>query len=227
VMNATVLPTANGNVSPFAGNTVLPYDQQTSNTTNTTQQTSNTTSTNQQTSNVSRDRKRRIVSTPATLTVTSSNDSKTSGSTANLSLFTVSGFQAGVPTVVSGTPGFFSAGAAATANAGAYAIIVSQGTLTAPGYNFVFNSTGLLTVNPQALTITANNAVTQGILAASSNNYDLTFVGSTFVVNANHAGMITPSSAINATIPPNFPVSFPGNALPHGGDTESVGGGKF
>jgi hypothetical protein len=109
---------------------------------------------------------RYIFATPATLTVTSLNDSKTYGSTANLSLYTVTGFQAGVanaflpdPTTVSGTPGFFSAGAPATANAGSYAIIVSQGTLTATnGYTFAFNSTGLLTVNPQTLTITANDA---------------------------------------------------------------------
>ena len=107
-------------------------------------------------------------STPATLTVTSLDDSKTYGDTKNLSLFTVSGFQAGVanaylpdPNVYSGTPAFFSAGAGATADAGSYPIILSQGTLGASGsYSFAFNSAGLLTVNPKALTITANN-VTQ------------------------------------------------------------------
>jgi hypothetical protein len=107
-------------------------------------------------------------STPATLTVTSLNDSKTYGATANLSRFTVSGFQAGVPNaylpdanVYSGTPAFASAGAAATANAGTYGIALSQGSLVASaGYNFAFNNTGLLTVNPAGLTITANN-VTQ------------------------------------------------------------------
>jgi hypothetical protein len=104
----------------------------------------------------------------ATLTVTSLNDTKTYGSTANLTQFTVSGFQAGLPNVYlpdpnvySGSPGFSSAGAAATANAGTYGIILSQGTLSAAsGYNFVFNNTGVLTVNPTALTVTANN-VTQ------------------------------------------------------------------
>jgi hypothetical protein len=104
--------------------------------------------------------------TPATLTVTSLNDSKTYGDTANLSLFTVSGFQAGVanayladPNVFTGTPGLFSAGAPAIANAGVYSIIASQGTLAASGnYSFAFNNAGLLTVNPKALTITANDA---------------------------------------------------------------------
>src|SRR5262249_61609139 len=62
--------------------------------------------------------------TPATLTVTSLSDSKTYGDTANLSLFTVSGFQAGVanayladPNVFTGTPDLFSAGEGATAHA--------------------------------------------------------------------------------------------------------------
>jgi Repeats of unknown function (DUF5649) len=97
--------------------------------------------------------------TPATLTVMSLNDAKTYGSTANLSQFTVSGFQAGVanayladPNVFSGTPSFSSAGAAATANVGSYGIAVSQGTLSATGgYNFAFNNTGVLTVSPKAL----------------------------------------------------------------------------
>ncbi|MGA7487556.1 MAG: MBG domain-containing protein, partial [Xanthobacteraceae bacterium] len=103
---------------------------------------------------------------PATLTVTSLNDSKTYGSTANLSRFAVSGFQAGVPNaylpdadVYGGTPAFSSAGASAVANAGTYAITVSQGSLVASsGYRFAFSDTGVLTVNPAALIVTATNA---------------------------------------------------------------------
>jgi hypothetical protein len=104
--------------------------------------------------------------TPATLTVTSLNDSKTYGNAANLSLYTVTGFQAGVPNaylpdanVYSGTPAFSSAGAPAAANVGTYVIDISQGSLVAStGYNFAFVSTGLLTVNPTGLAVTANNA---------------------------------------------------------------------
>jgi MBG domain (YGX type)/Repeats of unknown function (DUF5649) len=104
--------------------------------------------------------------TPATLTVTSLDAAKTYGSIAALSQYTVTGFQAGIPNVylpdpnvTSGTPGFASAGAAASANVGTYGIIISQGTLSASGnYAFAFDSTGVLTVNPAALTITANNA---------------------------------------------------------------------
>ena len=128
---------------------------------------------------------RYIFATPATLTVTSLNDSKTYGSTANLSLYTVTGFQAGVPnaflgdpTSVSGTPGFFSVGTPATANVGNYAIIVSQGTLSATnGYTFAFNSTGLLTVNPQALTITANSATQTYDGVAYSGGNGVTYSG--------------------------------------------------
>src|SRR5262249_22300054 len=117
--------------------------------------------------------------TPATLTVTSLSDSKTYGDTANLSRFTVPGFQAGVatayladPNVFTGTPGLFSAGAAAIAGARAYSIIASQGTLAASGnYSFAFNNAGVLTVNPKALTITANDAAQtyNGVLFSGGN----------------------------------------------------------
>ena len=102
----------------------------------------------------------------ATLTVTSLDAAKTYGSTAALSQYSVTGLQAGIPNVylgdpnvASGTPAFASAGAGATADVGTYGINISQGTLSANGnYAFAFNSTGLLTVNPAGLTITANNA---------------------------------------------------------------------
>jgi hypothetical protein len=139
---------------------------------------------------------RYIFATPAALTVTSLNDSKTYGSTANLSLYTVTGFQAGVPnafsgdpTTVSGTAGFFSAGTPATANAGNYAIIVSQGTLSATnGYTFAFNSTGLLTVNPQALTITANSATQTYDGGAFSGGNGITYSG---FVNGQNASVLS------------------------------------
>src|SRR5262245_17686717 len=133
--------------------------------------------------------------TPATLTVTSLSDSKTYGDTANLSLFTVSGFQAGVanayladPNVFTGTPGLFSAGAAATADAGVYPIIASQGTLAASGnYSFAFNNAGSLTVNPKALTITANDAAqTYGGIAFSGGN-GVTYSG---FVNGQNASVL-------------------------------------
>src|SRR6516165_103326 len=134
--------------------------------------------------------------TPVTLTVTSLNDSKTYGDTASLSLFTVSGFQAGVanayladPNVYSGTPGLFSAGATAIANAGVYSIIGSQGTLAASGnYGFAFNNAGLLTVNPKALTITANDATQTYDGVAFSGGSGVTYSG---FVNGQNASVLS------------------------------------
>jgi MBG domain (YGX type) len=108
----------------------------------------------------------------------------------------VTGFQAGVPnaflgdpTTVSGTPGFFSVGTPATANVGNYAIIVSQGTLSATnGYTFAFNSTGLLTVNPQALTITANDATQTYDNVAFSGGNGVTYSG---FVNGQNASVLS------------------------------------
>src|SRR5262249_54198366 len=133
--------------------------------------------------------------TPATLTVTSLSDSKTYGDTANLSLFTVSGFQAGVanayladPNVFTGTPGLSSAGASAIADAGAYSIIATQGTLAASGnYSFAFNNVGLLTENPKALTITANDATQtyDGVVFSGGNG--VTYSG---FVNGQNASVL-------------------------------------
>ena len=139
---------------------------------------------------------RYIFATPATLTVTSLNESKTYGSTANLSLYTVTGFQAGVPnaflgdpTTISGTPGLFSVGTPATANVGNYTIIVSQGTLSATnGYTFAFNSTGLLTVNPQALTITANSATQTYSNVPYSGGNGVTYTG---FVNGENSSVLS------------------------------------
>ena len=132
--------------------------------------------------------------TPATLTVTSLDAAKTYGSTAALSLYSVTGFQAGIPNVylgdpnvVSGTPAFASAGAIATANAGTYGINISQGTLSANGnYTFAFNSTGLLTVNPAGLTITANNATQTYNNVPYSGGNGVTYSG--FVNGADRVG---------------------------------------
>jgi hypothetical protein len=111
---------------------------------------------------------RYIFAQTATLTFTSSNDSKTYGDTANLSLYTVSGLQSGVAnafladtnaTAFSGSPALSSSGATATATvAGSpYTIAISQGTLSsASGYGFAFTSSGTLTVNARPITVTAD-----------------------------------------------------------------------
>jgi hypothetical protein len=118
----------------------------------------------------------------------------------------VTGFQAGVPnaflgdpTTVSGTPGFFSVGTPATANVGNYAIIVSQGTLSATnGYTFAFNSTGLLTVNPQALTITANSATQTYSNVPYSGGNGVTYTG---FVNGENSSVLSGTIAYGGNAP--------------------------
>jgi hypothetical protein len=90
--------------------------------------------------------------------------------------------------VYSGTPAFSSAGAAATANAGSYLINLSQGSLVASGgYSFAFNNAGVLTVNPTALTVTANN-VTQVYNGVPFSGGSVTFSG---FVNGENASALS------------------------------------
>jgi hypothetical protein len=96
---------------------------------------------------------------PAALTVSANNASKTYGQTLTFTGFTSNGLQYG-ETVGSVT--LVTTGADATANAGSYAITASGATGgTFNPTNYAINyANGTLTINPQALTITAND-VTQ------------------------------------------------------------------
>ncbi|MGI4847827.1 MAG: beta strand repeat-containing protein, partial [Janthinobacterium lividum] len=116
---------------------------------------------------------RYVFSYSPTLTVSASTSlSKTYGvdySSALAGGYVISGLQTGAAnaylgdtasSTFSGTASLTSAGSAATASVsgGPYAITVSAGTLTSSsGYVFNYQSTGTLTVNKAALTITANN----------------------------------------------------------------------
>jgi len=106
-----------------------------------------------------------------TLTFTSTDLSKTYGSDGSAALpsaYTVSGFDPGVAgaylgdtaaTAFSGAPGLSSAGAAAGASVsgGPYQITIATGSLVSTsGYAFQFVSSGLFTVNPALLEVTAN-----------------------------------------------------------------------
>src|SRR5215831_1831801 len=82
-----------------------------------------------------------------------------------------------------------SAGAAAIADAGVYSIIASQGTLAASGnYSFTFNNAGLLTVNPKALTITANDATQTYDGVSFSGGNGVTYSG---FVNGQNASVLS------------------------------------
>ncbi|MEW6645207.1 MAG: MBG domain-containing protein [Pseudomonadota bacterium] len=111
-----------------------------------------------------------FASTP-TLTVTSTNASKTYGDDASTAIagnYVITGYDAGVAgaylgdsaaTVVSGTASVTSTGTGVTANvaAGPYTIDVAQGTLTGRnGYTFSFVNDGRLTVTRRAITATAD-----------------------------------------------------------------------
>ncbi len=106
-----------------------------------------------------------------TLTFTSTDLSKTYGSDGSAALpsaYTVSGFDPGVAgaylgdtaaTAFSGAPGLSSAGAAtgASVSGGPYQITIAAGSLVSTsGYAFQFVSSGLFTVNPALLQVTAN-----------------------------------------------------------------------
>jgi len=130
-----------------------------------------------------------------TLTITSTSDSKTYGSDAASQIqadYTISGLQQGVAgafeadtaaSVLTGAPVVTSAGAGATASVlgGPYTITVSAGTMTSTtGYALAFNSAGVLTVNPLALTASLTGPVTatyNGATAATLNSGDYTLTG--------------------------------------------------
>ena len=106
-----------------------------------------------------------------TVTFTSTNDAKTYGQDVTARVagdFTVSGIQPGVAgaflpdtaaVVFSGAPSVTSAGSptSATVAGGPYAVNVAQGALAAlNGYAFAFVSSGLLTVDREAITVSAS-----------------------------------------------------------------------
>ena len=127
--------------------------------------------------------------TPAALTVTASNASKTYGQTAALG-FTTSGLQ-NSDSISSVTE--TSAGAAATANASATPYVINIGgasgsSFTAGNYNITY-ANGALTVAPAALTVTANNASkTYGQTAALS-------YSTSGLQNGDTIGSVTEASA--------------------------------
>jgi filamentous hemagglutinin family protein len=105
-----------------------------------------------------------------TLTITSTNVSKTYGDDATgevAAAYTVSGLQPGVAgaflgdtaAAYSGAPSITSPGAATAGSVGSYGITAAAGTLTpTTGYGLAFVSAGALTVNPKALTVMADDA---------------------------------------------------------------------
>ena len=139
-----------------------------------------------------------------TLTVATVNDGTTYGTNATnavLADYTITGFQPGVTgaylgdtaaTATSGAPIVTSAGSVSTAGVGVYAYQLGLGTLASgAGYSFALQNAGTFTVNPAALTITANNASKTYGQAASLGS---TAFGETGLVNSDTITGVTLAS---------------------------------
>ena len=123
---------------------------------------------------------------PAALTITANNSNKTYGATASLSQFTATGL---VNSDAVSAVALSSTGSAATAAVGTYPITAASAIGTGlANYTITYNN-GTLTVNPAALTITANNAnKTYGATASLSN------FTATGLVNSDAVSAVTLSS---------------------------------
>jgi large repetitive protein len=96
-----------------------------------------------------------VIASP-TLTVTADNQTRTYGTTNPTLTASVTGFINGDGTnVLTGTPAL-NVNANPGSAAGSYTIAVSQGTLSATNYGFIFTN-GTLTIHPAILTVTAGN----------------------------------------------------------------------
>ena len=157
---------------------------------------------------------RYVFSYTPTLTFTSVNDSKTYGTNATAAVasdYTVSGFQAGVSnaylgdssaTAYSGAPSVTSSGSSTSAQVtgSPYVINVAAGTLAATsGYALAYNSTGTLTVNPAALTITANNQ-------------SMTYGGTMPTLTASYSGFVNGDTNASLTTAPTVSSATPATA---------------
>jgi filamentous hemagglutinin family protein len=141
-----------------------------------------------------------------TLTFSSTSDSKTYGvndATAVAADYAVTGYQTGVSgaflsdtaaSAFSGAPSVTSTGSAAGAGVASspYAITIAQGTLSSTaGYALAFASPGVLTVNPAALTITANDQT-------------MTYGGTLPTLTASYLGFVNGDSAASLTTTPTL-----------------------
>jgi len=137
-----------------------------------------------------------IVVTPAALTITANNTTKTygtvitggTGSTAFISSGLVNGQTIGTVTIAYGT------GSAATANAGTYTgavtpSVATGGTFTASNYTITYNS-GNIIVSTAALSITANN-VTKTYGATLTGGTGSTAFTASGLINGQTIGSVT------------------------------------
>ena len=148
-----------------------------------------------------------------TISVTTTNVTKTYGTDASVSVvaaYLLSGLQPGVASsfvgdTLTGTPTVTSAGSSSTANVSPgspYAITATTGSLAVPnGYATAFHNSGTLTVNPATLTITASpQSTTYGMVL---NLGTLAFTSSG-LQNGESIGGVTLQSNGLSTVPSNL-----------------------
>jgi hypothetical protein len=152
--------------------------------------------------------------TPATLTVTADNKSRTYGAADPLFTVSFNGFVNGEnPSVVSGSPAL-STTAMATSGVGSYTITPSQGSLSAANYNFAFVN-GTLSITAATLTGTADNKSRH--YGDTNPVFTVTYTG---FVNGETAvlvtGTLTSSTTAETNSPVgNYPITVSGQSAPN------------
>ena len=183
---------------------------------------------------------RYVFASTRTLTVTSTDASKTYGDDASTAIagnYVITGYDAGITgvylgdsaaTALSGAASITSTGAAATANvAGSpYVMTAALGTLASQsGYAFTFASDGRLTVNQRAITVTAE-AQTK-VYGATDPTLTYTVGGSGLANGDTLSGLLVRTAGENViaggyaitqggvtnTNNPNYAISYTGNTL--------------
>jgi hypothetical protein len=152
--------------------------------------------------------------TPATLTVTADNKSRTYGAANPLFTASFNGFVNGENnSVISGNPSLTTT-ALATSSVGPYTISAAQGSLSAANYNFAFFN-GTLNVTPATLTGTADSK--SRFYGDTNPVFNVTYTG---FVNGETAGIVTgtlTSSTSAETNSPvgNYPITVSGQSAPN------------
>ena len=146
--------------------------------------------------------------TPATLTVTGNNTNIIYGVANPAFTVSYSGFVNGENTsVLSGAPSVTTSATTGSSVAGSpYAITVTQGTLSAANYTFIFIN-GSLSITAAALMVTAND--TNRIYGAANPVFTVSYSG---FVNGEDAGILSGAPSVTTTATPSSPV--PGGPYP-------------
>ena len=131
--------------------------------------------------------------TPATLTVSANNTNRSYGVVNPAFTASYAGFVNGdTIAVLSGSPSL-TATATATSAVGNYSIVAGLGSLAATNYSFAFNN-GTLTVNPAALTVSANN--TNRIYGAANPAFTASYTG---FVNGDTVAVLSGAPSLTTT----------------------------